>query len=221
MALLTFGSGFCGTNALEIGRGLTFPVLLYKHHVLPPADRQKIHQQKFTMEFLSNCTNPGCCQPGFCEAIPFIADVHQLSLHYVPAMFFNSILMLASSAAASLAAAVTTHVLTLHIESDTVGWKLCGAFALSLFLLFYTFAHKFGILSGLLYATIVAASFTASLIISIGLHRTVFHRLRRFPGPFFARVSCFWQMYKLWDQHIQCQIVNNMHKQYGDIVRCG
>jgi hypothetical protein len=168
------------------------------------------------MEALSTCTAPGGCHPGLFEAIPFIADVHQLSLHYVPAMSFNAILMLASSAAA-----ITAHVSTLHIEFDTVGWKLCGAYALSLFLLFYAFANKFGILSSLLYATIVAASFTASLIISIGLHRTVFHRLRRFPGPFFARVSCFWQMYKFWDQHIRYRIVNNMHKQYGDIVRCG
>ncbi|CCF34289.1 benzoate 4-monooxygenase cytochrome P450 [Colletotrichum higginsianum] len=71
----------------------------------------------------------------------------------------------------------------------------------------------------------LAASLTASLIIgiysSLLVYRAAFHRLNNFKGPFAARLSNLWitsKAVKKLQLHLEVQ---ELHKQYGDIVRIG
>lgn len=66
----------------------------------------------------------------------------------------------------------------------------------------------------------VISTFTVSLLFSVFVYRVFFHRLRHFPGPFFASVT------KLWHT-LQClgsknhEVLVDLHKKYGDFVRTG
>lgn len=71
----------------------------------------------------------------------------------------------------------------------------------------------------------LAASLTASLVIgiysSLLVYRAAFHRLNDFKGPFAARLSNLWitsKAVKKLQLHLEVQ---ELHKQYGDIVRIG
>lgn len=69
--------------------------------------------------------------------------------------------------------------------------------------------------------TQVVLSFYASLWTSIILYRVVFHRLRRFPGPFMFKVSKLWHVYKLVPNSDNYLQLDELHKKYGDFVRTG
>ncbi|KAF2122461.1 cytochrome P450 [Lophiotrema nucula] len=67
-----------------------------------------------------------------------------------------------------------------------------------------------------------AATYLATLATSILIYRAFFHRLRKFPGPFAARLSKWWSLGMVVPK---CQLYNNveqLHKEYkSDIVRTG
>lgn len=62
--------------------------------------------------------------------------------------------------------------------------------------------------------------FALSLATSMLVYRTFFHRLRRFPGPFVARLSKFHAVYlsRNFQYNLELQ---KQHEKYGDIVRTG
>ncbi|WQF89198.1 Putative cytochrome P450 [Colletotrichum destructivum] len=71
----------------------------------------------------------------------------------------------------------------------------------------------------------LASSLTAALVIgiysSLLVYRAAFHRLNSFKGPFAARLSNLWitsKAVKKLQLHLEVQ---ELHKQYGDIVRIG
>lgn len=55
---------------------------------------------------------------------------------------------------------------------------------------------------------------------SIVVYRVFFHRLRRFPGPFWASVSKFWHVYQCTDSRNHL-LLDRLFKQYGPLVRTG
>ncbi|RYP52438.1 hypothetical protein DL768_002404 [Monosporascus sp. mg162] len=61
----------------------------------------------------------------------------------------------------------------------------------------------------------------AGLYGSMLVYRAVFHRLRRFPGPFAARLSNFYQASLYWRTHRLDLEAQKLHQIYGDIVRIG
>ncbi|KAL1990145.1 hypothetical protein VTN49DRAFT_5984 [Thermomyces lanuginosus] len=63
---------------------------------------------------------------------------------------------------------------------------------------------------------IVTVVFPAVLI----LYRGFFHPLRKFPGPFGARLSAFWMSWQLINKPA-LEGLQELHKQYGPIVRVG
>lgn len=67
----------------------------------------------------------------------------------------------------------------------------------------------------------VVVSYSAALWTSILLYRAFFHRLRRFPGPFMARISKLWHVWKLAPRSDNFILLDRLHKQYGDFVRTG
>jgi tryprostatin B 6-hydroxylase len=57
---------------------------------------------------------------------------------------------------------------------------------------------------------------------SIALYRLAFHPLRKFPGPFWARLSCFWRVKVFTEEGDRAYLVlDKLHKKYGDVVRVG
>lgn len=52
--------------------------------------------------------------------------------------------------------------------------------------------------------------------------RILLHRLRRFPGPFWAVVSKFWHVIKCLQTNSQNHLIlDGLHQKYGDFVRTG
>jgi hypothetical protein len=73
----------------------------------------------------------------------------------------------------------------------------------------------------LLRTVAITTSYLASLTASIVVYRAFFHRLRRFPGPTGAKISKFWHVSQLTSGLENFQLLDRLHKQYGDFVRTG
>ena len=69
-------------------------------------------------------------------------------------------------------------------------------------------------------SALIVLSYSFSLFTSIAIYRIFFHQLRRFPGPYGARVSKFWHVGKLLGQP-NFKVLDELHQQYGDFVRTG
>jgi tryprostatin B 6-hydroxylase len=76
--------------------------------------------------------------------------------------------------------------------------------------LLIAFNHAYWIIFGYLTA----------LFSSITIYRVYFHRLSRFPGPKWARITKIWHAW----QSRHCQnflVLSELHRKYGDFVRTG
>ncbi|KAA8568678.1 hypothetical protein EYC84_007681 [Monilinia fructicola] len=107
-----------------------------------------------------------------------------------------------------------------HMQS--LQWLL-AAFSspllVSLALLALDVASSYGEVAKL--TTVIVASFFASLVSSIVIYRVLFHPLRRFPGPFAAKLtklSHVWRLRGTSDNYLQA---HRLHATFGDIVRVG
>ncbi|MCJ1373406.1 hypothetical protein MMC20_004634 [Loxospora ochrophaea] len=69
-------------------------------------------------------------------------------------------------------------------------------------------------------ATAILLFFTCSLFSSIIIYRTLFHRLRHFPGPKIAAVTKLWHAYHCLNGK-NYLFLQRLHQQYGDFVRTG
>jgi hypothetical protein len=67
----------------------------------------------------------------------------------------------------------------------------------------------------------LVGSYSTALWSSILLYRVFFHRLTGFPGPFMARASKLWHVWKLAPKSDNFILLDKLHKQYGDYVRTG
>lgn len=66
------------------------------------------------------------------------------------------------------------------------------------------------------------AAHLIALFASIFVYRTVFHPLRKFPGPYWAKVSVLWRCSVTYrTRHRHAVELDKLHQQYGDIVRIG
>jgi hypothetical protein len=82
---------------------------------------------------------------------------------------------------------------------------------------FLVFTYALGFTS----AFLLAAGFNTGVLSSIGIYRLVFHRCRKFPGPFPAKLSKFYAA-SLSAKDVQFyKELANLHGQYGDFVRTG
>ncbi|KAL7805663.1 cytochrome P450 [Trichoderma aethiopicum] len=78
--------------------------------------------------------------------------------------------------------------------------------------------HLLGALQGSLTASLIALCYSLALFTSIIVYRIFFHRLRRFPGPFFAKVTKFYSPWLARDGKLHEKYLK-FFEQYGDIVR--
>ncbi|KAL2827895.1 cytochrome P450 [Aspergillus pseudoustus] len=66
----------------------------------------------------------------------------------------------------------------------------------------------------------IISSYLVSLFSSIFIYRIFFHRLRHFPGPFWARTSKIWHVWKARTSKNHF-LLDKVHIEYGDVVRTG
>lgn len=87
---------------------------------------------------------------------------------------------------------------------------------------FVLFARGFTFLNALLYSAVSQSCYVVSLLLSIGIYRAFLHPLRRYPGPFWARVSVFWKVKQFSNSNYQpFEVIDQLHEQYGTVVRIG
>jgi hypothetical protein len=63
-------------------------------------------------------------------------------------------------------------------------------------------------------------SFTGAIWLSMGIYRAFFHRLGGYPGPFSAKLSQLWRVWK----NVRAEnykVVDDLHRKYGEYVRVG
>lgn len=76
-----------------------------------------------------------------------------------------------------------------------------------------------------LQSTWLVAFFTSAYLVAIWtsmlIYRVFFHRLKSFPGPFPAKLSKIWYVYKIAPGLTHFRQLDKFHHQYGDFVRTG
>ena len=115
--------------------------------------------------------------------------------------------------AAAVLCGIVFHFSIRPFEFELVMFHFMAAFTLSFFGMFYVF----GLAKALLFAT----SFSTGLLASIAMYRVFFHRCRKFPGPFAAKVSKFHAASLAAKDVKYFRELEKMHEQYGDFVRTG
>lgn len=86
------------------------------------------------------------------------------------------------------------------------------------------FAHKAfseSVIGSLQHVTYWACAAAAGLFSSMVVYRTLFHRLRHFPGPFAARLSTFYMTIVNYRSGQVYRDIQALHRKYGDYVRVG
>jgi hypothetical protein len=88
-----------------------------------------------------------------------------------------------------------------------------------------TYAHihfeNVSVIESILKVSAETACFTVGVFLSMVIYRLFFHRIRRFPGPFWAKVSKIYAM-RLAAKNVQYNVeLEKLHEQYGDFIRTG
>ena len=87
-------------------------------------------------------------------------------------------------------------------------------------LLFSQFSHGSGLGLATRNTFLICTSFGCALFTSIIVYRIFFHKLRHFPGPFFAKFSKLWHVIQLLRKP-NFKLLDELHDFYGDFVRTG
>lgn len=115
-------------------------------------------------------------------------------------------------AAAALFGALS-HQVVRTIEFEFVMFHFMAASVFIYIAQIYTF--------DLVRATLLEISFHAGLFCSIAVYRLFFHRCRKFPGPFGAKLTRLYAT-RLSARNVQFfRELERLHAQYGDFVRTG
>ncbi|KAF2034994.1 cytochrome P450 [Setomelanomma holmii] len=112
-------------------------------------------------------------------------------------------------------AAVTLHELILRrAEVDHLALSIIVTSIVAYFTIF--------LYAGFLPATTLSASFWLPLWSYIGIYRAYLHPLRKYPGPFGARLSKWWTVKQNWDTDLHFhRRLQDLQTEYGDYVRTG
>lgn len=68
----------------------------------------------------------------------------------------------------------------------------------------------------------IQTTYLVALFASISFYRLFFHPTRIYPGPFWARLWCWWKIKAFIDHNEQAYAVfDELHQMYGDVIRIG
>ncbi|KAL7908177.1 cytochrome P450 [Trichoderma velutinum] len=120
---------------------------------------------------------------------------------------------------ASASAGVASHLLYfIHGHKAMQAPKILIFYLMAECLLWIRCFYLQGVFQGTLRATAISLSYFLGLFASIAVYRLFFHRLRRFPGPFAAKLTKFYGPYSARGGKSHIKFVELFEK-YGDIVR--
>ncbi|KAF4534436.1 Cytochrome p450 [Lasiodiplodia theobromae] len=119
---------------------------------------------------------------------------------------------------ASAAAGVAFHGVVQYIELDLILLHALVAASFLLPALIYIDINVYD--STLQFSTLKLACFAFGLTSSILVYRAFFHRLKRFPGPFAARLSKLYAVSLSTGLRYNIEL-QKLHQKYGDVVRTG
>jgi len=123
-----------------------------------------------------------------------------------------------------VALALATHFVFSHGEPDNQMYLyilFCGFFYISL-TYFLVASGNVGTMREALSVTSSAyVTYFATLFTSIFIYRAFFHRLKKYPGPFIARVTKFYDVALAVPKLRYYLEIEKLHKQYGDYIRVG
>ncbi|PWY82104.1 benzoate 4-monooxygenase cytochrome P450 [Aspergillus heteromorphus CBS 117.55] len=105
-----------------------------------------------------------------------------------------------------------------HIQAPTILLAHLGVFALVI--VCYHVATEHGDTFSYDVPCLFAAGYLVSLFASMTVYRVFFHRLSGFDGPFWARITKLWHVWKVRDaqNHV---LLGGLHERYGDFIRTG
>jgi hypothetical protein len=118
---------------------------------------------------------------------------------------------------------VLSHVATLDVVWDFKIWLLLKSYATGLcaLLLAFVITLGYGPLSAIAVTIFVSFSFNIGVLSSMVIYRLFFHRLRKFPGPFWAKITRFYPVYVSKKSMQYFLDLQEFHRTYGDVVRTG
>lgn len=116
---------------------------------------------------------------------------------------------------------VHQYMRVVEVDSKALKYLLAYIFVPLIIVLDLHFYGGLDVPASLLRTFVVVSSFNAGLFGSIFVYRVFFHRLRRFPGPFWAKVSMLWSFVAAIKRQKFYLDVAEMHEKYGDFVRVG
>jgi hypothetical protein len=118
---------------------------------------------------------------------------------------------------------VLSHLATLGVLWDFKIWLLLKSYVTGLgaLLLAFMITLGYGPLSAIAMTIYAAISFNTGVISSMLIYRLFFHRLRKFPGPFWAKITRFYAVYISAKRMQYFLDLRKLHKTYGDFVRTG
>lgn len=102
-------------------------------------------------------------------------------------------------------------------------YQLLGLYLASVVTIGYSYINltELSILQSLGRTALLSISFNTGLVLSIGVYRLFFHRLRGFPGPLGSKLTRFYDT-SLAAKNVQYNVeVEKMHQKYGDFIRTG
>lgn len=80
--------------------------------------------------------------------------------------------------------------------------------------------QSFPLATALVASGAICSAYFSCLFASMIIYRTLFHRLRHFPGPALAKVSKLWHVTHCLDSK-NYLLLDRLHQEYGDFVRTG
>ncbi|KAF2139216.1 uncharacterized protein K452DRAFT_275327 [Aplosporella prunicola CBS 121167] len=85
----------------------------------------------------------------------------------------------------------------------------------------YIAVANFAVPAALARVALVTTGFNIGLFFSIAVYRLFFHRLRKFPGPWGAKLTRFYAVRLAAKETQYHEEIRKMHAQYGDFIRTG
>ena len=129
------------------------------------------------------------------------------------------LLEVSSAVAAGLASHLLFFIRGEHHLTGPLLLRLYVLAAVALFL-FQLWWHGYRVRWAVEESALVGGAYVGALFGSMFVYRVFFHRLRKFPGPFWAGVSKFWQVARVLDSRNHL-LLDRLHGKYGDFVRTG
>lgn len=132
---------------------------------------------------------------------------------------------LVQSVTVAAALGLAFHQVARVIDFEKFVFKYLAATSLTLLALPYVLAHAElgGMPQGqaVAWSLLLEAVFHASLLLSIGIYRLVFHRCAKFPGPLWSKITRWHSFYlHAKDGRFHNELAR-LHEEYGDFVRTG